>query len=102
MIPNGETRDTNVRRILPGALKTVSISKVNWISGAPKIGQTLQARSRYRQALCLSKVVSILNGGKISGIKAMIEFDKPQDTLTPGQSLVLYDGEACLGGGIIA
>jgi tRNA-specific 2-thiouridylase len=87
--------------ILPGAVKTVCISRVNWISGAPKIGAVLQARSRYRQALYLSKVVSISNGGKTEDIKATIEFDKPQDTLTPGQSLVIYDGEVCIGGGII-
>jgi tRNA-specific 2-thiouridylase len=86
---------------LAGAVKTVRISRVNWISGVPKIGQELQARSRYRQALYLSKVVSISNGGKTEGIKATIEFDKPQDTLTSGQSLVIYDGEVCVGGGII-
>jgi len=87
---------------LVGAVKTASLSNVNWISGAPKIGQTLQARSRYRQALQSTAVASISNGSAVKDIKAMIEFDKPQDTLTPGQSLVLYDGEACLGGGIIA
>jgi len=86
---------------LAGAVKTVCISRVNWISGVPKIGQELQVRSRYRQALYLSKAVSISNGGKTEDIKATIEFDKPQDTLTPGQSLVIYDGEVCVGGGII-
>jgi tRNA-specific 2-thiouridylase len=30
-----------------------------------------------------------------------ISFDMPQRAVTPGQSVVLYDGEVCLGGGII-
>ncbi len=81
--------------ILPGALKTVRISKVNWISSQPIIGQRLQARGRYRQALESIEVISI------KGDEVELKFDKPQDTLTPGQSLVMYDGEVCVGGGII-
>ena len=80
---------------LAGAVKTVRISRVNWISGVPKIGQELQVRSRYRQALYLSKVVQTKDG------HAKLEFEKPQDTLTPGQSLVIYDGDECVGGGVI-
>jgi len=80
---------------LAGAVKTVRISRVNWISGAPKIGAVLQARSRYRQALYLSKVV------RIEGDRFQLKFEKAQDTLTPGQSLVMYDGEECVGGGVI-
>ena len=30
-----------------------------------------------------------------------LKFDEPQWAVTPGQSMVLYDGEVCLGGGII-
>jgi tRNA-specific 2-thiouridylase len=32
----------------------------------------------------------------------MLDFDQPQWAVTPGQSAVLYDGEVCLGGGVIA
>ena len=32
----------------------------------------------------------------------MVRFERPQRAVTPGQSLVLYDGEACLGGAVIA
>jgi tRNA-specific 2-thiouridylase len=31
-----------------------------------------------------------------------LRFDAPQWAATPGQSAVLYDGEVCLGGGVIA
>ncbi len=80
---------------LPGGLKEVSISRVNWINGGPKIGQKIQARSRYRQTLRLTEAV------KIKDDQATLRFDHPQDTLTPGQSLVMYDGDICLGGGVI-
>jgi tRNA-specific 2-thiouridylase len=32
----------------------------------------------------------------------MLSFDNPQWAVTPGQSAVLYDGEVCLGGGVIS
>lgn len=95
--------------ILPGAVQSVRISKVNWIAGVPKVGRRLEARSRYRQALQSTIVASIegaanasaVSGNGAKGIEAVIEFDQPQDTLTPGQSLVMYDGEVCVGGGVI-
>lgn len=73
-----------------------NIARTNWVSGvSPKTGSELQARSRYRQELQLIRIKSTSN------FEAVVEFKQTQDTLTPGQSLVIYDGEACLGGGII-
>lgn len=82
---------------LPSATKIVRLEKVNWISGGvPTIENFfLLVRSRYRQELERARIVS-------TGItETVFEFEKPQDTLTPGQSLVIYSGEECLGGGVI-
>jgi tRNA-specific 2-thiouridylase len=79
---------------LPSATKMVRVGKVNWIKGEAPTSPLL-VRSRYRQELQRARIVS-------TGItETILEFEKPQDTLTPGQSLVIYDGEECLGGGVI-
>jgi hypothetical protein len=54
-----------------------------------------QARSRYRQPLQRIRIVE----ANISEVT--LEFEQVQDVLSPGQSLVIYDGEECLGGGVI-
>ncbi|MEI6305007.1 MAG: tRNA 2-thiouridine(34) synthase MnmA [Candidatus Taylorbacteria bacterium] len=91
------------RELLPSATKVVRLEKVNWIDGeVPDFGVNsgnahylLLARSRYRQELQKVRIES-------SNItETVLEFESPQDTLTPGQSLVVYDGERCLGGGVI-
>ena len=37
-----------------------------------------------------------------AGGRLRLDFDEPQWAVTPGQSAVVYDGEVCLGGGVIA
>ncbi len=54
-----------------------------------------RAKVRYRQADQDCTVTSIANG------HMRVEFDEPQRAIAPGQSVVLYDGEVCLGGGFI-
>jgi tRNA-specific 2-thiouridylase len=67
----------------------------SWISGAPPAAGPLAAKTRYRQAdaACLFQP-----GAGGFGLR----FDTPQWAVTPGQSAVLYDGDVCLGGGVIA
>nr|MBP6563436.1 tRNA 2-thiouridine(34) synthase MnmA [Neisseriaceae bacterium] len=53
------------------------------------------AKTRYRMADAAC-TLSYLEDGQ-----AQLLFDEPQWAMTPGQSAVLYDGEICLGGGVI-
>ena len=67
----------------------------SWIAGSAPAPGALAAKARYRQADA-GCVLSVRPGG------FRLDFDDPQWAVTPGQSAVLYDGEVCLGGGVIA
>ena len=70
--------------------------QLSWVSGcAPENGSRLTAKVRYRQQDQACTVSAVDND------KLELVFDQPQRAVTPGQSVVLYDGESCLGGGII-
>ncbi|WP_154222021.1 tRNA 2-thiouridine(34) synthase MnmA [Marinicella rhabdoformis] len=72
-------------------------SQVTWISGkAPKLPFTCQAKIRYRQPDQECTITAINENGEIR-----VVFDQNQRAITPGQSIVFYDGEICLGGAII-
>lgn len=79
----------------------VKIEQVNWINGrVPEefIGteKILEARMRYRQPLQKIRVAGI------TFTDMTVEFERKQATIAPGQSLVIYEGEKCLGGGVIS
>ena len=90
---------------LAQAKTSVRLEKTNWMSEVRGVGARHESadspaysgRARYRQPL-ESLVFTSINEKKRT---AEIEFDKPQNALTPGQSLVVYDAETCLGGGVI-
>ncbi|GHU77308.1 tRNA-specific 2-thiouridylase MnmA [Clostridia bacterium] len=66
-----------------------------WIAGdAPSASFKCAAKFRYRQDDQQVRVT-------IQNDKLFVESDEPQRALTPGQSVVFYDGEVCLGGAII-
>ncbi|WP_424689362.1 tRNA 2-thiouridine(34) synthase MnmA [Halarcobacter ebronensis] len=77
--------------------ETVEASHMHWVlEEAPKVGDKLVAQIRYRQQKQACTVV------EVNDDKVLVKFDKPQRAVTLGQSLVLYDGQYCLGGGFIS
>lgn len=71
-------------------------SEVNWVAGeAPISPFNAQVKIRYKSH-DIPAVVSALDSDSIK-----VQFEKPVCDITPGQAAVLYNGDVCLGGGII-
>ncbi len=68
----------------------------SWVADSPPLPGHYAAKSRYRQA---DATCALRNA---SPDTFHLDFTLPQWAVTPGQSAVLYDGEVCLGGGVIA
>jgi len=68
----------------------------SWVAGEAPTPGGYAAKTRYRQA----DAVCVLSA--VEGNEFQLEFVQPQWAATPGQSAVLYDGDVCLGGGVIA
>lgn len=60
-----------------------------------KLPEKVEAKIRYRAELAKATIK------KISEDTIKVVFDEPQKSITKGQSVVFYDGDICLGGGII-
>jgi tRNA-specific 2-thiouridylase len=75
--------------------RRADVIDLNWIRRTPEPGQALTAKIRYRQPDQGCRIDALEDG------RMRVVFDEPQRAVTPGQSLVLYDGEECLGGGVI-
>lgn len=74
---------------------SLDATSVNWIANEPPAQSfTCTAKFRYRQP---DQDVSVL----VSGKGSHVVFEKPQRAVTPGQWVVFYDGDLCLGGGPI-
>lgn len=76
--------------------RIVITEKPTWVSGSPPILPLYcTAKTRYRQVdqPCLLMAYSDQH--------AQVKFDQPQRAIAPGQSLVFYKEEHCLGGGVI-
>ena len=79
----------------------LTATDVTWVAGEPPaLTFRCTAKTRYRQAdqACTVEVRS----DAPQGDTLHVIFDDPQRAVTPGQSVVLYDGDVCLGGAVIA
>ena len=69
--------------------------QLTWVSEPPANNFTCMAKIRYRQEDQDCVIEKIENG------TAYIKFFNPQRAITPRQAIVFYQGEACIGGGLI-
>jgi tRNA-uridine 2-sulfurtransferase len=69
---------------------------INWVSGSPP-SQSFRAQVKIRyKSRDAEASINLLDDSR-----AQVYFDGPQRDITPGQAAVFYDGEVCLGGGVI-
>ena len=77
----------------------LAAADASWVAGAapsaPMYSDGFGAKTRYRQSDAPCRIDAR------DAARFALDFDAPQWAVTPGQSAVLYDGEVCLGGGII-
>ena len=74
----------------------LSAQDCSWVSGGPPAPGLMAAKTRYRQADAPCDLLASSSTG------CQLVFSQAQWAVTPGQSAVLYDGDVCLGGGVIA
>ncbi len=75
-------------------LKEIHLSEINWIDHPSKFPLICKGRFRHQQTLQDLIILKEKNG-------YLVKFKKPQFAISSGQSLVLYKGKECLGGGVI-
>ncbi|PKI82562.1 hypothetical protein MVES_003373 [Malassezia vespertilionis] len=92
--------DTNAITVVPRAThpmlqcSALETEPFVWAASAPSLPCALQAQVRYRQAAETCKVYAAGHGVRV-------EFATPVLAVAPGQVVALYDGDLCLGSGVI-
>ncbi|WP_286296441.1 tRNA 2-thiouridine(34) synthase MnmA [Polynucleobacter sp. TUM22923] len=76
----------------------LSAIDASWIAGTAPVPGQYAAKTRYRQ----TDSACTLEAGLDGNLSFQLSFTQAQWAVTPGQSAVLYDGDVCLGGGIIS
>jgi tRNA-specific 2-thiouridylase len=94
--------DKNILRVVQGhdhpLLQSHALlaDQVSWVAGHARPGRAYGSKTRYRQP----DSPALISQATPAGFR--LDFPEAQWAVTPGQSAVLYDGDVCLGGGIIA
>jgi len=77
--------------------RALTASEVNWLSDRPRpVSQPISCSAKIRYNHDPQPAIAIFTGGDL-----LIRFAEPQSAITPGQAVVLYDGDVLLGGGWI-
>ena len=75
----------------------LTLTDVHWINQPPE-GDVCQVRVRHRAPLINAEITRVNDN---AGEKVTVILSEQQRAVAPGQSAVIYDGQECLGGGII-
>ena len=70
--------------------------EVNWLAEPPAVSARVSVQVRHRAAAAPAEII------RLGGDTIELALEQPVAAITPGQSLVLYDGDRVLGGGLIA
>jgi tRNA-specific 2-thiouridylase len=73
----------------------VTAREINWLVDPPPLGATVHVRIRHRAPLARGEII------RLDGDAIEIALDEPVLAITPGQSIVLYQGSTVMGGGFI-
>jgi tRNA-specific 2-thiouridylase len=68
---------------------------INWLVDSPSVGTSVEVQVRHRTPPARAEIV------RLDGDEIELALDEPVSAIAPGQSLVIYDGEKVLGGGLI-
>jgi len=77
--------------------QTLEASQLHWIGKAPSLSSSLQCQARIRHRQPLQNCSLFI----LDRNSCRVEFERPQRAVAPGQSVVFYLQDVCLGGGII-
>jgi tRNA-specific 2-thiouridylase len=76
--------------------RSLRAADLAWVAGEPpRADDAYGGKTRYRQSDAACRIDAV------DGDTLTVAFEAPQWAVTPGQSVVLYRGEVCLGGGVI-
>lgn len=73
----------------------ITAAEMNWLARPPGLGSHVEVQVRHRSPPARAEII------RIEGREVELALDEPVSAIAPGQSLVVYDGDRVLGGGII-